>query len=297
MRLFDILRSIDPSFPSCHAFIADAIAAQIDSTEEAPDFECWPAEAYGNIAPPYPMFFVESCTKAGDLIPDLGDITVERGVLFRDATSDPLVVADKHLIPGRQRPEGTRWVLACYGFVRFNDAGNPLLFPGYGHIHIAADGRWLDDPAAGITMVEHPDKARIPGAEYLPLPYLSTFLPFALFAVGALHDRCEVEHVKPNRQQKRHALRKEGITLQEHYILKVHTPAQQRRYPPKPRQDAKGAARLHSVRGHFRFYTEAAPLFGRIIGAVWVPSHQRGVVGSGAIDKEYQIVPRETETT
>ena len=295
MRLFDILRSIDPSFPACHAFVADAIAEQIDSTDTAPDFECWPREAYGNIAPPYRMFFVEARTHARDLnIPGLDDITVERGVLFRDATGDQLVEQDKHLIPCQARPEGTRWIWACYGFVRFNNDGNPLVFPGHGYIHIGTDGRLLDDPANGISMVEYPEQALIPGAEYCPLPLLSTFLPFALFAVKALHDRCVVEHIKPTRQQRRHAQRKDNITLQEHYILKVTTPTPQRRYPPRSKQQPV-FKRQHSVRGHFRFYTEEAPLFGRIAGAVWVPSHQRGNAGSGAIEKDYQIAPRSHE--
>src|SRR4051812_13030907 len=62
MRIYDILRTVDPSFPNATAFIADEIAAKLDGQDSETDFISYPAAAYGNIAPPYPRFFVEART-------------------------------------------------------------------------------------------------------------------------------------------------------------------------------------------------------------------------------------------
>lgn len=309
MRLYDILRSVDPSFPQCNAFIADAIAERIDSGADAPDFENWPADAYGNVAPPFKEFFVETRGTislaefaeslglppgAQFMVEGLGDeVVIERGVLVVDMTSDPRIERLEHLDTGFPLPEGTKWVLACYGFLRM--AGGDIgLFPGHLFLHIGADGRLLDD-TSGVHMVEYPDSMLLPGVDYYQLAHLATFVPFMLFAVKALHDRCQVEHVKPSRQQRRYALRKQQINLQEHYILKVTTPVPQRRYPDRPKQDEKRPPkRSHGVRGHFRFYTQEKPLFGRIAGAVWVPAHQRGKREAGTIGKDYLIQAKET---
>ncbi len=49
-------------------------------------------------------------------------------------------------------------------------------------------------------------------------------------------------------------------------------------------------SRLHVVRGHFKTYTEEAPLFGRVTGTIWVPCHARGDAQLGLIEKDYNLV-------
>lgn len=302
IRLYDILRSVDPSFPSMHAFICDDIANDLDG-KDSPDLVNYPPEAYGRIAPPFPVFFVECATKA--LLSDYGiplgnladrQISVQRGILVRDCTNDIQVLANKHMRAGYSKPVGTRWVLTFHGYTRF-DQGDIELFNGQAFMHLDREGRILDDTAA-IEMVEYPDSMQFHGAAYLPMPILASYLPFVLFTMKALHDRCSVEYVKPSRQVRRHAERTEGITLHEHYILRIKTPTLQRRYPstPRPTDVPKRAIRDHTVRSHFRFYTEEKPLFGRISGAVWIPQHTRGSKEVGSIEKDYRIVKGETES-
>jgi hypothetical protein len=48
--------------------------------------------------------------------------------------------------------------------------------------------------------------------------------------------------------------------------------------------------RLHIVRGHFKTYTEEAPLFGRTVGIIWVPCHARGNAALGIVEKDYSLV-------
>lgn len=46
---------------------------------------------------------------------------------------------------------------------------------------------------------------------------------------------------------------------------------------------------LHICRGHFATYSEDKPLFGRIAGTVWRPSHVRGSADHGTVVKDYEI--------
>lgn len=46
---------------------------------------------------------------------------------------------------------------------------------------------------------------------------------------------------------------------------------------------------FHICRGHFATYTEAAPLFGKLVGRYWVPPHTRGSVEAGRIHKTYRV--------
>lgn len=46
---------------------------------------------------------------------------------------------------------------------------------------------------------------------------------------------------------------------------------------------------LHICRGHFATYTDANPLFGRVTGTFWKPSHVRGALEHGAVVKDYAV--------
>jgi hypothetical protein len=46
---------------------------------------------------------------------------------------------------------------------------------------------------------------------------------------------------------------------------------------------------LHICRGHFAHYSEEKPLFGRIAGTVWRPSHVRGSLDEGVVGKDYRV--------
>lgn len=45
----------------------------------------------------------------------------------------------------------------------------------------------------------------------------------------------------------------------------------------------------HICRGHFKHYTEEAPLFGHYTGTVWCPMHLKGDENIGTIKKDYKI--------
>jgi hypothetical protein len=64
---------------------------------------------------------------------------------------------------------------------------------------------------------------------------------------------------------------------------------------PKTKSNAESATgtgtkqRLHLCRGHFREYTDEKPLFGKVTGRFWIPSHARGDEKLGTISKDYKI--------
>lgn len=54
-------------------------------------------------------------------------------------------------------------------------------------------------------------------------------------------------------------------------------------------ETSQEGVRLHLVRGHFKRYTEEKPLFGKFVGTVWIPTHMRGNIRNGVIEKEYNM--------
>jgi hypothetical protein len=79
-------------------------------------------------------------------------------------------------------------------------------------------------------------------------------------------------------------------TLHDYYVLRVAPITPQRadefRQIGSP---AQVGSRDHVVRGHFRIYTEARPLFGKYVRTVWVAEHRRGDDSYGTIRKDYEV--------
>jgi hypothetical protein len=47
---------------------------------------------------------------------------------------------------------------------------------------------------------------------------------------------------------------------------------------------------LHICRGHFATYSEERPLFGKVAGTFWIPSHVRGTTEEGIVVSDYQVL-------
>lgn len=279
MRLFDLLRRIDRTMPDMTCLVADEIGVELDNSNAPEGMLSYPAASYGIVAPPWPEFWVEARTVIED---NYGKpLVVERGMLMQDATDNPVLKRT-----GLPAPAGTHWTLVGYGFLRM-DGGEIYEPAGLVIIHLDARGYILDDldrtPTGEFIGVPPSSKPR------LPVMQATTFMPFVLRAIGALHRHVAVEHVMPTRQQRREAERKHDVMLSEHYVLHIHQKAQRRAALVALRPEPRAAQREHDVRGHFRIYTQERPLFGRISGAVWVPTHKRGAADQGKVSKDYEI--------
>jgi hypothetical protein len=50
--------------------------------------------------------------------------------------------------------------------------------------------------------------------------------------------------------------------------------------------------RIHLCRGHFKYYDDKAPLFGKHTGLYWWDAHLRGDKNEGLVVKDYSVTPR-----
>lgn len=116
-----------------------------------------------------------------------------------------------------------------------------------------------------------------------------TYLAPALFAVSLMH--CKNVKVRPvdppERLSKKHE-RKTGKPLTRYHVLEIA--------PMRRILDTEGEAQtkglshaLHICRGHFKTFTEDAPLFGKRVGTYWWPAHVRGNADEGVVEKDYRI--------
>lgn len=60
-------------------------------------------------------------------------------------------------------------------------------------------------------------------------------------------------------------------------------------------ETSDSSKRFHWCRGHFKYYTKERPLFGRVSGPVWTPSHTRGDAKKGVVFKDYIVKNNLTE--
>jgi hypothetical protein len=271
LRLYDRVRALDSDFPDCPVIVADAIAAQIDALpgeDHTP-----PARAYGVVVPPFRRFFVEAETTVVD------GTMVQRGVLVEDISAQ-LRAGTLH--PQHPVPPGSHWAMSMSGW--FWTQGQLLTYPGVMLFHLDNDGTLLDDTKR-VQIIRHADR----GPRYLDIRGLVNHAPFTLKAMSAMHQRCEAEHVTPTRQQRREAERRHKASLKEYYILKVKAVQEPRAFSEVGQaQRVQGQRREHVVRGHFRWYSEEKPLFGKISGMVWIGEHRRGD-DIGRIRKDYAV--------
>lgn len=280
IRLFDYLRQLDPALPIMPVIVADEIARQIDALPDAHGASA-PASAYGVVVPPFPECFIE----AEVLLPDWG--RAQRGVLLRDLTK---AWRAGQINPAIQRaaPAGTRWLFSATGYLR-GAATHGILYGYDGAMlfHLDADGRLLDTMERVQVLRTRADP--LPPT-VLPGDGLPNHAPYLLKAISAMHERCAADKVAPPRQQRRAAARQGVQELHEYYVLRVkptHAPTDMTAVGQPSK--AAGQRREHMVRGHFRYYSEARPLFGHTTGMIWIPAHERGDSDIGRIQKDYSV--------
>jgi hypothetical protein len=101
-----------------------------------------------------------------------------------------------------------------------------------------------------------------------------------------------LETVPPEKLSKRHQ-KKYGAPLTKFYTLKVN--AVNARPAAKEHQGGNHQSPAHHiVRGHFRRYTEEAPLFGKWAGVYWWGEFERGKKERGEVTKDYEVIVDET---
>lgn len=84
----------------------------------------------------------------------------------------------------------------------------------------------------------------------------------------------------------------------EYHVLRLVLPkTTQKKHTQESsnRRGSKELVRVHFCRGHFKTYTEEAPLFGKYTGVYWWQPYIRGSIKQGYIEKEYSIESERTK--
>lgn len=271
MRFLDMLRAEFPEelplIKDMPVFVADEIVRQLNALDVSMN-ETQPASAYGMVAPPFNRFFIEA--KA-----DVEGSLVRQGAYLFDVTGDEPEAIKK--------PLGTHWTMGLRGYLWAE--GRFFRYDGIAFLHVARDGALLTDPSKTQIEVQGQAGRFVVGAEGVVV-----HVPYSLTTLSTLHKRCPIDLVSPTRQQRRKAQRAIGAKdITDYYLLKVRRNETPSTFESigKPAKNSK--RRAHIVRGHFRYYTEEAPLFGHTTGMVWTSQYDKGDDTVGKINKDYFI--------
>lgn len=118
----------------------------------------------------------------------------------------------------------------------------------------------------------------------------SLFLAFpAIFGLSLINCKnVDIRPVDPPEPLSRKHSRKHGHPLTRYYVLDIQ--------PMRRILDTEGEAQtkglthaLHICRGHFKTFTEDAPLFGKRTGTYWWQPQLRGKTEHGVVEKDYRL--------
>jgi hypothetical protein len=233
-----------------------------------------PGDVVSVLAPPFDRFFVEFqgvpdawLNAWGVLIETWGEGDKEEEVRWH-------LHATLIIEPRKGHPIGpaARWLLA-----------------------LDQEGRWLKNPDTDTTEYVS-GVGLVPMSEELPEDVAQNFLartvPLvlpALMTISFMHCRnVNAREIEPPELLSRKWLKRRGQPLVRYHVLNIG--------PMRRVLDEQGQARskglghaVHLCRGHFKTFTEEAPLFGRVTGEFWWADQVRGRQEHGVVVKDYRV--------
>jgi len=133
-------------------------------------------------------------------------------------------------------------------------------------------------PGVNGTMLENKSDTEI---------VLAEIFPPVVFALTMLHCK-NVSAIETGGPSVQRGGRSSRSHLRRHHVLQVR-PMGGKSVSNNRGQHESVAMSLHFVRGHFKTYTDDAPLFGRLTGSYWWESHARGDASVGIVTKDYNV--------
>ncbi|MDY6796974.1 MAG: hypothetical protein SWK76_17080 [Actinomycetota bacterium] len=268
--------------------------------------EEWGLEDFPNIAPPFPIYFMETRAPKYSLSEDYG-LVRQSGFPSRWGA---LFIA---LNPTREEcnrfkigevPKQAKWILWALFFSEEDNGkvGLSEVEVGYlvnrdGEVEKIESGNidkrygdfpWLKIMASTTSMAEYFKQDEM-------LDQLSRtaaiFLNPLLLGTSFLHCKnVELHKINPPAKLSHKHKKKHGIYLCHYHVLKIE--------PMKAVLRSEGEAEksglrnaLHICRGHFKDYRDKG-LFGQHKGIYWWESHLRGNKKEGVVFKDYKIIER-----
>lgn len=243
----------------------------MENEKEVFDFE----KDFSNIAPPWENFVIEWKFPKYVYSKELGKTPTPIGF---DCNIFNLVITNPK-IPS-SIPKETKWMLNSLVFTEINDE---LFFMGIGLICINEQGKI-------IIRNEGKDNSTMAFAAYEgKKEYLKFYIEARLIHLMAI-TFCHCKNIEKVINQIPDGIVKKRkknnkFPINKYYTLKIGN------ISGKKCSEDKGLWNnsLHICRGHFRTYTDDAPLFGKYHGTYWVPMHLKGSEEIGTVKKDYKI--------
>lgn len=108
----------------------------------------------------------------------------------------------------------------------------------------------------------------------------------ALLLLNCKNIETEDNHPPSKLNRKRAKSGKQELFTYKTLVLKLPS---NRQAPQSNADGSDNKIRIHLCRGHFKIFTEAAPLFGKYTGLYWWDPHVRGDKTKGLIVKDYDV--------
>jgi hypothetical protein len=225
-----------------------------------------------NHMPPFPVLFIEFCS----------DESIRHGFLISSIPADEVPLPESYA--DLRGEDATRFVSASI-YLKHKDtdfASGPY---GTTFFFINDKGELSGSMGTHIhhSFVANEDHCR-ELAEYLQTGFLTAFMTISFMHCKNVPITCVEPNKLVNRQRS-----KAGLTP----FLRYHTiNIDPMRATGRDGSDANGDGfqkALHICRGHFSTYTEERPLFGKVSGTFWVPSHVRGSAKNGVVISDYNV--------
>jgi hypothetical protein len=255
--------------------------AVVVSAEEVADYvDALPAgtditDVVSSVAPPFERMFIEFQNRRGKDMLALDSW----GVLIEGERTDDGWELNAALVGELQKgkPFGplVRWVAFTdrEGLLRRQPFAAEEEVEGYGTVLVR-----------GHSIPGVPDEATYEFVNDLVL-----YLCSAFFTLSLMHCKnVDVRQVDPPERLSRKHERRHGRPLASYYVLSVKPIG--RVLDTEGEAQTKGLAHaLHICRGHFKTFTEDAPLFGKRVGTYWWEAQVRGKAEEGVVEKDYRV--------
>lgn len=178
--------------------------------------------------------------------------------------------------PPPSAPEGAAQTIIGNGFAEMRN-GVVASVPASMFLHVTAAGEYL--------RVEYLANQNDPAHQHW-IELTNNLMKPAMLAVSLMNCRnVSVEHVAGAPQTRKR--RKRGTPSQDHHVIRLPgrpSPAN----PAAARESAGDPMPFHLVRGHFKTFTDDAPLFGKRVGTYWWGWQTRGKSENGVVTKHYE---------
>lgn len=264
-------------------------------------------ELVTTVAPPFAKFFVE-CSPSVHLADALpvhawgflcggADLTQgEWRSKFPDRRLASVMAAFAGFapsLPALLANVNVRWVLQLVLFLELRK-GHPMGPVAEHSFPLDDDGHLIALPDGEVASIEGLVGLTTPLLQDLEsalLQHIDAQLIPALLAISLMHCRnVRVQTVEPPLALSRKAARRGGRPLVRYQVLDIG--------PMRTVLDHEGGARtrglghaLHICRGHFKTFTDDAPLFGKHTGTYWWHDTARGTPKRGRVTTDYRVSP------